>query len=56
MIRLVATRCQLNKTDKNANEIIHNPFRSKKQRKFLWWKHPDIARKWTKKYGSKIVK
>ena len=30
------------------------PFRSKKQRKFLWWKHPKIAKRWTKKYGSKI--
>ena len=32
------------------------PFRSKKQRKFMWAKHPDIARRWTKKYGSKVVK
>ena len=22
----------------------------------MWAKHPDIARKWTKKYGSKIKK
>lgn len=32
------------------------PFRSEKQRRFLWKFHPDIARRWTKKYGSKIVK
>ena len=31
-----------------------SPFRSKAQRKLLWAKHPNIARKWTKKYGSKI--
>lgn len=32
------------------------PFRSEKQRKFLWVKHPKIAKEWTEKYGSKIVK
>ena len=32
------------------------PFRSKKQRKYMYAKHPVIARRWTKKYGSKIVK
>lgn len=31
------------------------PFRSLKQRKYLWAKHPDIARKWTKEHGSKIM-
>jgi hypothetical protein len=30
------------------------PFKSAKQRRFLWAKRPDIARKWTEKYGSKI--
>jgi len=30
------------------------PFKSKKQRKFMWAKHPRIARRWTKKYGGKI--
>lgn len=30
------------------------PFKSIKQRKFMWAKHPDIARRWTNKYGSKI--
>jgi hypothetical protein len=32
------------------------PFRSLKQRKYLWATHPDIARRWTGEYGSKIVK
>jgi hypothetical protein len=32
------------------------PFKSIKQRKFMWAKHPDIARKWIDKYGSKIKK
>jgi len=32
------------------------PFKSLKQRKYLWAKHPDIAKRWTKKYGSKIKK
>jgi hypothetical protein len=32
------------------------PFRSKKQRRFMYAKHPEIAKRWTKKYGSKIVK
>lgn len=29
------------------------PFRSAKQRRALWAKAPTVARKWTKKYGSK---
>ena len=32
------------------------PFRSEQQRKYLWAKEPKIAREWTDKYGSKIVK
>lgn len=32
------------------------PFRSEKQRKYLWAKHPEIAKKWTKEHGNKIVK
>jgi hypothetical protein len=24
------------------------PFRSEKQRRFLWWKHPEVARKFAK--------
>jgi hypothetical protein len=31
------------------------PFKSEKQRRYLWAKHPKIARKWTAKYGSKPV-
>ena len=31
------------------------PFRSEAQRRFMWAKHPDIARRWTNEYGSKIV-
>jgi len=32
------------------------PFKSEKQRRYLWAKHPDIAEKWTKEHGSKIHK
>lgn len=32
------------------------PFKSEAQRRFLWAKKPDLARKWTKKYGSGIGK
>jgi hypothetical protein len=31
------------------------PFRSEKQRRYMWANHPDIAREWTDKYGSKPV-
>jgi len=30
------------------------PFRSEKQRAYLWAKEPKLARKWTEKYGSKV--
>lgn len=30
------------------------PFKSVAMRKFMWANHPEIAREWTKKYGSKI--
>jgi hypothetical protein len=30
------------------------PFRSIKQRKYMYATHPEIAKRWTKKYGSKI--
>ena len=30
------------------------PFKSEKQRKYLFAKKPAIAKKWTNKYGSKI--
>jgi hypothetical protein len=29
------------------------PFKSEAQRRFLWMKHPEIARKWSDKYGSR---
>jgi hypothetical protein len=32
------------------------PFKSERQRKYLWAKHPKIAKRWTAKYGSKIKK
>ena len=32
------------------------PFVSAKQRRYMWAKHPEIAKRWTKKYGSEIVK
>jgi len=34
---------------------INMPFRSEKQRKFMWSQHPEIAKRWTDKYGSKVV-
>jgi hypothetical protein len=30
------------------------PFTSAKQRSYLWAKEPAVAKRWTKKYGSKI--
>jgi len=30
------------------------PFKSEKQRRYMWAKHPEIARRWTEKYGSDI--
>lgn len=32
------------------------PFKSEKQRRFLWKFHPDIAKRWADKYGSKPKK
>lgn len=29
-----------------------SPFVSKKQRRFMFAKHPKIAKKWSKKYGK----
>lgn len=29
------------------------PFKSEKQKKFMFANHPEIAKRWTKKYGSK---
>lgn len=32
------------------------PFKSAKQRSYMFAKHPKIAKKWVEKYGSKIKK
>lgn len=32
------------------------PFRSGKQRRFMFAKHPKIAKRWAKKYGTKPKK
>ena len=32
------------------------PFKSEKQRKYMWAKEPAIAKRWTEKYGSKSNK
>ena len=32
------------------------PFKSEKQRKYMFAKLPKIAKKWAKKYGTKIKK
>ena len=29
------------------------PFKSEKQRRFLFANNPELAKKWTRKYGSK---
>jgi len=28
------------------------PFKSEAQRRYMWANHPDIARRWAKKYGT----
>jgi len=30
------------------------PFKSEKQRRWMWANEPEMARRWTKKYGNKI--
>jgi hypothetical protein len=30
------------------------PFKSAKQRRYMFAKHPKIARRWAKKYGTKV--
>jgi|TARA_R100000656_G_scaffold94259_1_gene68257 hypothetical protein len=32
------------------------PFVSEKQRRYLWKKKPQLAKRWSKKYGSKLNK
>jgi len=33
-----------------------SPFKSAKQRRYLYSKKPKIAKRWSKKYGSKVRK
>lgn len=33
--------------------VCKMPFKSEKQRRFMFSQHPEIAKRWTKKYGSK---
>ena len=30
-------------------------FKSEKQRRYLWMHEPELARRWTNKYGSKPI-
>jgi len=32
------------------------PFKSEKQKKYMFAKLPKLAKKWAKKYGNKVVK
>jgi hypothetical protein len=32
------------------------PFKSEAQRRYLWKFHPDIAKAWANKYGSKAIR
>ena len=32
------------------------PFKSEKQKRYMWAKEPAIAKRWTEKYGSKPKK
>ena len=32
-----------------------SPYKSEKQRKFMHAKHPEIAERWDREYGGKIV-
>ena len=32
------------------------PFKSEKQKRYMWAKEPEIAKRWTEKYGSKPKK
>ena len=33
-----------------------SPFRSARQRRYLYAKHPRLARKWARKYGTRVKK
>lgn len=32
------------------------PFQSEAQRRFLWAKHPEVAKRWAHEYGSDVSK
>jgi hypothetical protein len=32
------------------------PFKSERQRRYLWKNEPEVAKKWSHKYGSKPIK
>jgi hypothetical protein len=36
--------------------VIVVPFKSEKQERFMWARHPDIARRWVDEYGSVLGK
>ena len=36
--------------------FVDMPYKSLKQMRFMHAKHPEIAKKWDKKYGTKIKK
>jgi len=42
------------KVDPMSSPFEDNPFKSEAQRRYLWMHRPDIARRWTKKYGSRV--
>ena len=37
-------------------EIPDVPFKSEKQRRYLWKNEPSLARLWTERYGTKSVR
>jgi hypothetical protein len=53
---LKSLKCGFESHGGHVREVNKMPFRSEKQRKFLYAKHPEIAKRWTKKYGSKAIK
>ena len=43
----------------NSHEAILKevmPFKSEKQRRYLWQNEPELAKKWAHKYGSKSIR
>ena len=55
--KLVEKIATLKMQEKLLQNLNYNmPFKSEKQRRYLYKNEPAIAKKWTKKYGSKIKK